>query len=169
MKHQKPGRVPACDAEVPSEPVITAEDRYLRLAADFDNFRKRTRRESAEQSAAEKMAFIAELLPLLDHLERALACERTVSDVPLRTGVELALRQVGQLLLRHGIETLGEAGQPFDPHRHEAIAALHKPALPDGVVLEVMQRGYCCGEKVLRPARVVVNDWNEASGNVDGD
>jgi len=137
---------------------------YLRLAADFDNFRKRTRRDSEQQAAAEKESFIRELLPVVDNLERALACEGATSSAQLRQGVEMTQRQLGELLRRHGVEPVEAAGQPFDPHREEAVAVGHDPSQPDHIVLEVVQRGYCRGDKVFRPAKVIVNDPGQSSG-----
>jgi len=137
---------------------------YLSLAADFDNFRKRTRRDSEQQAAAEKESFIQDLLPILDNLERALACEGATSSAQLHQGVEMTLRQLGGLLHRHGVEPVEAVGQPFDPHRHEAVAMGHDPSQPDHCVLEVVQRGYCRGDKVFRPAKVIVNDPGQLSG-----
>ncbi len=70
----------------------------------------------------------------------------------------MTLQQLRQLLRQHGIETEESVGQPFDPHRHEAISQRHDPAQPDHAILEVFQRGYRRGEKIFRPAKVVVND-----------
>jgi len=137
---------------------------YLSLAADFDNFRKRTRRDSEQQAAAEKESFIQDLLPILDNLERALACEGATSSAQLHQGVEMTLRQLGGLLHRHGVEPVEAVGQPFDPHRHEAVAMGHDPSQPDHCVLEVVQRGYCRGDKVFRPAKVIVNDPGQSPG-----
>ena len=140
------------------------KDDYLRLAADFDNFRKRTRRDSAQQAAAEKESFIQEVLPILDNLERALACNGKTSSEQLYQGVEMTLKQLGGLLHRHGIEAMEALGQPFDPHRHEAVAMGCDPRQPDHIVLEVVQRGYSRGDKVLRPAKVIVNDPGQQPG-----
>jgi molecular chaperone GrpE len=104
------------------------KDDYLRLAADFDNFKKRTRRDSEQQAAAEKEAFIRDLLPILDNLERALASEQSISSESLHQGVEMTLQQLGQLLQRHGIEVSRTLAGPFDPHRHEAVSVRHDPA-----------------------------------------
>ena len=70
----------------------------------------------------------------------------------------MTVKQLGGLLQRHGIEAVEALGLPFDPHRHEAVAVGHDPRQPDHIVLEVVQRGYCCGDKVFRPAKVIVND-----------
>jgi molecular chaperone GrpE len=140
------------------------KDEYLRLAADFDNFKKRTRRDSGQQAAAEKESFVRELLPILDNLERALACEQSTSSAQLRQGVQMTLQQLGRLLSDHGIEATVDIGSPFDPHRHEALSVGHDPRQADHSVLEVIQRGYRCGDKVFRPAKVIVNDWAHAPG-----
>jgi len=137
---------------------------YLRLAADFDNFRKRTRRDSEQQAAAEKESFIQDLLPILDNLERALACEGATSPAQLHQGVEMTVKQLGGLLHRHGIEPVEALGRPFDPHRHEAVAVGHDPGQPDHIVLDVVQRGYYRGDKVFRPAKVIVNDPGKFPG-----
>ncbi len=133
---------------------------YLRLAADFDNFRKRTLRDSAQQASATKDAFILDVLPILDNLERALVCDKANSAGHLHEGVDMTLRQFGQLLHRHGVEAVEDVGQPFDAQRHEALSARNDPAKPDDSVLEVIRRGYRCGERIVRPAMVIVNDWS---------
>ena len=133
-------------------------ERYLRLAADFDNFRKRITRETERSAAAQKEAFIRELLPVIDNLERALATDSSTAPAQLREGVQMTLQQLMQLLRRHGVEPEESLGQPFDPRYHEAVSVGHDPAQPDHVVLEAFQRGYRRGNEVFRPARVVVND-----------
>ena len=144
--------------------LATQKDDYLRLAADFDNFRKRTRRESEQQAAAQKESFIRDLLPILDNLERALACDESATSGQLREGMLMTLQQFGALLQRHGIEAMEAEGLRFDPHCHEAVAVEHDPIQSDQLVLEVVQRGYRCGEKVFRPAKVIVNDLSPAPG-----
>ena len=146
------------DAPMFQKELTAQEDAYLRLAADFDNFRKRTRRDSERQDAAGKEAVIADLLPAIDNLERALAFDQSGASAPFRQGVTMTLEQLGQLLRRHGIEAVEDVGQQFDPDRHEAISVRNDPDKPDHSVLEVTRRGYCCGERVFRPAMVIVND-----------
>ena len=146
------------------EAMAAQKDDYLRLAADFDNFRKRTRRDSEQQAAAEKESFIRDLLPVLDNLERALASEQSASSEQLHQGVAMTLQQLAQLLHRHGIEAVEDVGQPFDPHRHEAVSLGHDRRQPDHTILEVVQRGYCRGDKVFRPAKVIVNDPGHSPG-----
>ena len=138
---------------------------YVRLRADFDNFIKRSQRDAAQQAAAEKEVFIRDLLPILDNLERALASEQAEACMPLHRGVTITLQELGQLLKRHGIEPVEDLGLPFDPQRHEAVFVQRDPAHPDRVVLAVTQRGYCSGDKVFRPAKVIVNDMSRYPGD----
>src|SRR5271166_1142497 len=89
------------------------KDRYLRLAADFDNFRRRTARETERSAATQKEAFIRELLPVIDNLERALGSDVSTSPEQLRQGVQMTLQQLTQLLRHHGIEADESLGRPF--------------------------------------------------------
>ena len=155
---------PPADPGTLQKELATQKDDYLRLAADFDNFRKRTRRDFEERAAAAKESFIRDLLPILDNLERALSCEHSNSSEQLHQGVEMTLQQFSRLLHSHGIEAVEDIGRPFDPHRHEAVSMGHDARQPDHIVLEVIQRGYARGDKVFRPAKVVVNDSCHSSG-----
>jgi molecular chaperone GrpE len=154
----------SADPALLQKALAAQKDDNLRLAADFDNFRRRTRRDSEQQAAAEKVSFIQDLLPILDNLERALACEGATSSAQLHQGVEMTVKQLGGLLHRHGIESVEAVGQPFNPHWHEAVAVGHDPGQSDHIVLEVVQRGYRRGDKVFRPAKVIVNDPGQSPG-----
>ena len=134
------------------------KDLHLRLAADFDNFKKRSRQESEARAVAQKESFIVELLPVIDNLERALAAGASRDSAQFHQGVEMTLKQLQQLLRQHGVESEDIIGKPFDPHWHEALSQGHDPAKPDHAILEVVQRGYQKGAKVVRPAKVIVND-----------
>jgi molecular chaperone GrpE len=159
-----PANTESADPTALQQELAARQDSYLRLAAEFDNFRKRTRRDSERQAAAEKEAFIIDLLPAIDSLDRALAPGQSSSAEQLHQGVEVTLQQLGQLLHRHGIDAGQDVGQPFDPHRHEAVYLRRDPGQPDGIVLEVLQRGYYRGDEVFRPAKVVVNDLAYSPG-----
>ena len=154
----------AADPGILQQELVAQKDDYLRLAADFDNFKKRTRRDAEQQAAAQKDAFIVDLLPVLDNLERALTSGQSSSSEKLQQGVTMTLEQLGQLLNRHGIEVVADVGRQFDPHRHEAVSVRHDPCQPDQIVLEVIQRGYCRGGKMFRPAKVIVNDLSQTRG-----
>jgi molecular chaperone GrpE len=147
------------------EDLASAQDKFLRLAADFDNFKKRSTQEADRRAAGQKESFVRELLPVIDNLERALTVDAAASPEQLRTGVHMTLQQLRQLLRRHGIEAEDAVGQRFDPHRHEAVRMGCDASLPDEAVIEVYQPGYYYREgEVLRPATVVVNDLSECSG-----
>lgn len=158
----------ATDIESLETELARQKDLYLRLAADFDNFRKRTAQDIDRRAAAQKDALIVELLPIIDNLERALASGNvSTSHEQLRQGVQMTLQQLQQLLRRHGIEPEESIGQPFDPHRHEAVRTRRDASQPDHVVLEVFQRGYRRSNQVVRPAKVVVNDLSAPATDND--
>jgi molecular chaperone GrpE len=149
---------PATEADSLRHELAEQKDLNLRLAAEFANFKRRTRQDAEIRALTQKESFIQELLPALDNLERALASGTSPGSPQFRQGVEMTLQQLQQLLRQHGIEIQESVGQPFDPHRHEAVSQGHDPAQPDRAIIEVLQRGYRRGEKVFRPAKVVVNE-----------
>jgi molecular chaperone GrpE len=145
------------------------EDRYLRLAAEFDNFRKRAARDfqSIVKSANERL--ILELLDLQDNFERALS--NSTQNESFRQGVELIAGQLEVILKKEEVEELETAGRPFDPSTSEAIAHLESER-PEGEVLQILTKGYSLAGRVLRPARVIVskgkaqNETTEESNDV---
>ena len=145
------------------------EDRYLRLVAEFDNFRKRTARDfqAVVKSANERL--ILELLELRDNFERALS--NSAHNESFRQGVELIAGQLDVILKKEGVEELETAARPFDPSTSEAIAHLESER-PEGEVLQVLTKGYSLAGRVLRPARVIVskgkarNETTEESNEV---
>ncbi|HYN06032.1 MAG TPA: nucleotide exchange factor GrpE [Vicinamibacterales bacterium] len=151
---------------VPDTQALRAErddlyDRLLRTTADFDNHRKRIERERRDSSQAAAADLIADLLPVVDDLERALSVSATATTdsegaAALRRGVELIHRQLLEVLRRRGVEPFESVGQEFDPAWHEAIA--HEPGSdrPEGEILGEVRRGYRLGQKLLRPAQVRV-------------
>jgi molecular chaperone GrpE len=134
-------------------------DEYLRdlqrLAADFDNFRKRSAREyeALAQRAHERL--VKELLPVLDDLERALDAAEEHDEEKVIEGVRLVQQALRQALEREGLAEI-EADGKFDPHVHEALLAQPAADVAQGDVLQVLQKGYRLGDRVLRPARVIV-------------
>jgi molecular chaperone GrpE len=155
--------VTACVKSLEAE-LASAQEKFLRLAADFDNFKKRSAQEADRRATAQKSGFIRELLPVIDNLERALTVDASASPDQLRTGVHMTLQQFRQFLRRHGIEAEDAVGQRFDPHRHEAVRMGCDTSLPDEAVIEVYQPGYYYREgEVLRPATVVVNDLSQCA------
>jgi molecular chaperone GrpE len=131
-----------------------AVDRWKRTAADFDNFRKRAAREREETIAFANERLIVELLPILDDLERALDAAFEHEEARLEEGVRLVHRSLAALLERQGVRAIETDGR-FDPHVHEALLAQPSEA-EEGSVLDVIQKGYRIGDRVVRPARVVV-------------
>jgi molecular chaperone GrpE len=140
--------------------VAAERDDYLALAqrtqADFENYRRRTARESALAQERGVVKLARELLPALDNLDRAL--EAAAQDDPLLQGVRIVRSELTDALARVGVESFSPSGEPFDPALHEAMATAPQP--PDGpangTIVEVYQPGYRLGEQIIRPARVVV-------------
>jgi molecular chaperone GrpE len=130
------------------------DDRLLRLAADFENYKKRAARERAEYVALANERLIGELLPILDDLERALSAAEQHQEAQLEEGVRLVHRSLAGLLERHGVRPIETEGK-FDPHVHEALLSQPSEA-EEGSVIDVVQKGYRLGDRVVRPARVVV-------------
>jgi molecular chaperone GrpE len=141
---------PAAEESAPAP-----DDSYLRLAADFDNYRKRVAREHAELTTRANERLVNELLPVLDDLERALEAAAEHEEAKLEEGVQLVHRSLASLLERHGLKEIDTDGA-FDPHVHEALLAQPAEDAEEGSVLQVLQKGYRLGDKVLRPARVIV-------------
>jgi molecular chaperone GrpE len=138
---------------------LTAErdeaiDRWKRTAADFDNFRKRATREREEFVTFANERLVKELLPILDDLERALVAATEHQEAALEDGVRLVYQSLAGLLSRQGLEEIDAAGK-FDPHVHEALLSQPSEA-EEGSVIDVVQKGYKLGDRVVRPARVVV-------------
>ena len=129
-------------------------DRLQRLAAEFDNFRKRNARENAALTERANERLVKELIPILDDLGRALEAAAEHEEAKLEDGVRLVHRSLSDLLTKEGLAEIETEGR-FDPHVHEAL--LSQPSdEEEGSVIEVVQKGYKLGDKVLRPARVVV-------------
>jgi len=141
---------PQVEEEQPVE-----DDRLLRLAADFDNYKKRVAREREEYVALANARLLAELLPVLDDLERALSAAEQHEEAQLEEGVRLVHRSLASLLERHGIELIETDGK-LDPHVHEALLSQPSEEAESGAVINVVQKGYKLGDRVVRPARVIV-------------
>jgi molecular chaperone GrpE len=141
--------------EQETEQVQEADDRLLRLAADFENYKKRAARERAEYVALANERLLKELLPILDDLERALNAAEEHEEAQLEEGVRLVHRSLASLLERQGVKEIATEGK-FDPHVHEALLAQPSEEAAPGDVLDVIQKGYTLGDRVVRPARVIV-------------
>ena len=154
-ERQEPGTAAPSQAPEPEQPVEETDDRLLRLAADFENYKKRAARERQEYVQLANERLIVELIPILDDLERALAAAEEHQEAQLEEGVRLVHRSLAALLERHGVELIETAGK-FDPHVHEALLSRPAEEAESGSVLDVVQKGYKLGDRVVRPARVIV-------------
>ncbi len=159
----------AGEQEVAEETVETAEapqvnpweekynaehDQFLRLAADFDNFRKRTAKEKEASYGNGKADTVAKMLPVYDNLERALLQETT--DAAYKKGVEMTMNELVKIFTALGVEIYGEAGQTFDPELHNAVMHIESEELGENTIAAVFQRGAKIGDKVVRFAMVQV-------------
>jgi molecular chaperone GrpE len=138
-------------------------DRYLRLAAEMDNLRRRTEREVKDAKSYSVAGFARDMLAVSDNLRRALdaipAEARDAADAGFTTlieGVEMTERAMLSALERHGVQKLEPVGQKFDPNFHQAMFEVPNPEVPNNTVVQVVQAGYTIGERVLRPAMVGV-------------
>ncbi|MBM4309608.1 MAG: nucleotide exchange factor GrpE [Deltaproteobacteria bacterium] len=140
-------------------------DRLLRAMAEFDNYRKRVTREKEGlvKYGTERIAL--EILPVVDSFERALEQSRQATEIePVVTGLEMILKQLLSALEKFDIKPLHAVGEPFDPAFHEAMAQQDHPDHADNTVIEQVQKGYMLGDKLLRPARVLVSRAPAAPG-----
>jgi molecular chaperone GrpE len=143
------------EQQQPREEEQGVDDRLLRLAADFDNYKKRAARERAEYVALANERLLKELIPILDDLERALNAAEQHEEAQLEEGVRLVYRSLATLLERQGVKEISTDGK-FDPHVHEALLAQPAEDKQQGDVVDVIQKGYTLGDRVVRPARVIV-------------
>jgi molecular chaperone GrpE len=146
----------------PGERLVEAEakrDEYLadlqRLAAEFDNYRKRAARDQEALVARAHERLVQGLLPVLDDLERALEAAAEHEEAKLEEGVSLVHRELTELLRKEGLVEVETDGM-FDPHVHEALLSQPAEGAEEGIVIQVLQKGYRLGDHVLRPARVIV-------------
>ena len=168
---ETPAVSPEAEAPVAPDPleVLKAEhadlkDKYLRLAAEMDNLRRRTEREIKDAKTYAAAGFARDMLGVSDNLRRALdavpAEARAAADsglMALVEGVEMTERAMLSALERHGVKKLEPAGQRFDPHFHQAMFEVPNADIPNNTVIQVVQDGYVIGDRVLRPAMVGVS------------
>jgi molecular chaperone GrpE len=158
------GGAPDEQAEKPDSPleelqaeVARIRDQLLRTAADFDNFRKRTRRELDDANKRGKEDLLRELLPVFDNLERAVVHAEQATDAKaVADGVAMVLKQFQDTLGKVGIKRIPAVGGPFDPSLHEAIQQIETNDHPAGTVVAEVQPGYAMGDRLVRPSMVVV-------------
>ncbi len=144
-------------------------EQWMRSAADFDNFRKRTRRELDEARRSGSEDLLKELLPTFDNLERGIHSAQRALDVKaVADGLSMILRQFGETLSRLGIVRVPTVGSPFDPSLHEAIQQIETNEHPPGTVVAEVQPGYLQGDRLVRAAMVVVAKPKGATGDSAG-
>jgi molecular chaperone GrpE len=132
------------------------QDRLLRTAAEFDNYRKRIDRDRREQAESAVADAVADLLPIIDNLERALQAPVGTDAEVYRKGVELVHQQMMDLLRRRGVKPIKAVGADFDPRFHEAVVHEVSPNHREGEVMDELRRGYMLGDRLIRPAMVKV-------------
>jgi molecular chaperone GrpE len=146
-------RIAALEAKVKE-----SHDKYLRSVAELDNVRKRARKDMDEARIDAQARVLREMLPVIDNLERAVTHASQSGDGAsgVLEGIRLVLRQFAQALERSNVHAVAAKGLPFDPSQHEAVSQIETADAPAGSVVDVMQTGYRIGERLLRPALVVV-------------
>lgn len=133
-------------------------NKYLRLQAEYDNYRKRTQREKSADLKYKSQALVTELLPVLDNFERAIQTDADNTDVKsFFEGMEMISRQLKTVLETAGVEAIKTVGEVFDPNVHQAIIQVEDDQYESNIVVEEMQRGYKLKDRVIRPAMVKVN------------
>jgi molecular chaperone GrpE len=156
---------PASEEAPPEDPLAEAKaeaarfrDQLLRTAADFDNFRKRSRRELEDAFARGRDSAVKDLLPVFDNLERATSHAGDASDAKaLAEGLRIVLKQFADTLEKMGVSRVSTVGSPFDPSVHEAIQQIPSTEHPAGVIVAEVQAGYRAGKNLIRAAMVVVS------------
>lgn len=139
----------------PWEEKYNAEhDAHLRLAADYDNYRKRTLKEKEQSYTNGKSDAVAKLLPVYDNLERAL--NQQTSDAAYKKGVEMTMNELVKILNGLGVEIFGNVGEAFDPNLHNAVMHTEDDTVAESTITQVFQKGFKIGEKIVRFAMVQV-------------
>jgi molecular chaperone GrpE len=159
MEDADAGEVLPADENISLAAVSRERDEYLdtlqRVKAEFDNYRKRAAREQSAIVSRASERLVKELIPVLDDLERALDAAEEHEEAQLEEGVRLVQRALADALQREGLVEIETNGK-FDPHVHEALLSQPDDEAESGAVLQVLQKGYRLGDKVIRPARVIV-------------
>ncbi|MFV8826733.1 nucleotide exchange factor GrpE [Alkalihalobacterium sp. APHAB7] len=138
--------------------VAELNSRLLRIHADYDNFRRRTKEEKEAAAKYRAQSLVEELLPVLDNFERALAVDPANEETKtLLQGMEMVYRQLQDGLQKEGVEVIASVGQTFDPHLHQAVMQVQEDGHEPNTVVEEFQKGYKLKDRVIRPSMVKVN------------
>lgn len=138
----------------PGQLLAEAADKYLRLAAEYDNYRKRTVKEKESAWSEARAQTVAAFLPVYDNLERAL--KQDTADEAYKKGVEMTMKGLQDALAGLGVELIPALGETFDPNRHNAVMHCDDPEAGENTIVEVFQQGFACGDKVIRFSMVRV-------------
>ena len=149
-----PGEEPEGTEEAPIVEQMVSKDQFLRLAAEYDNYRKRTAKEKESLWTDAKADTVQAFLPVYDNLERAL--KQDTADEAFKKGVEMTMNQLKEVFARLGVTEIEAQGQPFDPNLHNAVMHIEDENLGENTVAQVFQAGFMLGEKVIRFAMVQV-------------
>jgi len=150
------------------EELQVLNDKYLRQAAEFDNYKRLAQRDQRDQIRFGNEQLLKELLPVVDNLERAIkAAKDGGSGEVLIQGVDLTLKQLVGVLTKFGVQTIPTVGQIFDPSGHQAVASVPSDQLPDQHVVEEFQRGYRLHDRILRAAMVTVSTGTASANGAD--
>ena len=142
-------------AKEEKEEIGALQDRFLRLAAEFENFKKRAEKDRQLSVRFANESLLCDLLPVIDHLEQALLAAK-IDDI-IVTGVKMVLKQFEDVLGRYGVKSFSAVGQSFDPSKHEAVEERVEASMPAGQVIGEYQKGYLLQDRLVRAARVVVS------------
>jgi molecular chaperone GrpE len=146
-----------CGTDAKSDELQALQDKHLRLAAEFENYKRLAQRDQREYSRFANEQLLKELLPVVDNLERAIQSAKVSRDNDtVIQGVQLTLKQFLETLGKFGVRQISSVGQPFDPSRHQAVTRIESKDVPENTVVEEYQKGYLLHERVLRPAMVAV-------------
>ena len=153
-KHEDAKQQEASEFGKAQQALAQEHDSYLRLAAEYDNYRKRSQKEKDNLYTEIRSETVEKFLPVYDNLERALAQE--TQDAAFKKGVEMTMNQLVSVMEKLGVESFGAAGDSFDPQLHNAVMHIEDESLGENVIAEVFQKGFKVGEKVVRFAMVKV-------------
>jgi len=134
------------------------KDKYVRLLADFENYKRHAEAERERLSGIGKEAVLDDLFNMVEHMERAIKAAKEAGETNgILKGLEMVYRELLSVLEKHGAQRIPARGEPFDPRLHEAVAAVRSDDVPEGTVIEEVRPGFIRGVKLLRPASVVVS------------
>jgi molecular chaperone GrpE len=162
--NQAPPTDPLAEAQ---QALAAAQEKTLRLQAEFDNYRKRSHKEQQEWMKYAQLPLLRDLTGVMDNLERAIghARESQQSEVQaLAQGLDLVVKQLGDVFERFGMMRIAAKDQPFDPRKHEAMKVVETDSVPDNVVTEELQTGYTLHERTVRPSMVAVSRKPQSGG-----